>query len=260
MARELYRDATEAPQFRDANERTNSYLDVHPDVLTRHNPGTKDKATLQALLRKQSGVDIDKLDDRALYQKFLIQFVGLNPSEIDEVDSTTFKLLDAHYLEGCSLLREVVRSMPLQGMTPLEQAAFCFSWVNRQIVLQEGRDELLPPQYVLQRGQGSAAERAFLFISLLQQLTPPQEASAPRLDGCLIALPGKDGRFRPWLTGVLITTKDRSDLFLFELRLGMPVPDPSDPTGKKIATLAQLRRPWPVERPWGERRRKQVQR
>jgi hypothetical protein len=231
LARELYRSATDAPQFRDANERTNGYLAANPDALPRHYPGTKDNANLLALLRQYPSIQVDKLDDHALYQKFLETTVGLDEKEIDDVESPTFKLMDGHYLEGCYFFREIARSMPLQALPALEQAGACFAWVTRQMVLQQGRDEILPPQFALRRGQGSAAERVFVFISLLQQLTP-------QLDGCLIALPGKAGQVRPWLAGVLIADKDQGEVYLFDPRLGLPVPGPH---GKGIATLAQLR-------------------
>ena len=211
LARELYRTATEAAQFRDANERINSYLASQPDALARHQSGPTD---------------------------FLESFVGLDKSESDEVESNTFKLMDGYYLEECFLLREVTRSMPLQGLSPLEQARFCFSWVMRRVLLQEGPDELLPPQFVLRRGQGSAAERAVVFMALLQQATPAPDVTAPHLDGCVICLPGKSGQPRVWLAGVLITDNSQSDVYLFEPHLGLPVPGPD---GKGIATLAQLR-------------------
>jgi hypothetical protein len=226
LARELYvNKATESAHFRDANEQLNNHLASNPDDLAKQYPGTKDRAQLQAIL----GAGADKLDDRALYQKFLESVVGLDKGEIDEVESPTFKLLDAHYLEGCYLLREVSRRMPLAQLTKLQQAEFCFDWVMRQVLLQEGREELLPPQFVLRRGQGSAAERAFVFVSLLRQLD---------LDGCVIALPVKNGPARPWLVGVLIPNQDKQDVYLFDPRLGLPVPK-----GQGIATLADLKDP-----------------
>jgi hypothetical protein len=227
-ARDLYRKATEAARFRDANEQVNKVLDVQADPLAKFQPGSKDPAKLKELLTAR-GVDIAKLDARGVYLKFLEAVVGLDKGEIDEVDSGTLRLLDAHYLEGCFLLREISRSMPLEGLSPLERAEFCFRWVVRQVVLQEARDEMLPPQYVLKRGSGSSRERAFVFFALLQQLD---------LDVCVIAVPGKDSNRRPWLVGVLIPTGDKTDVYLFDARLGLPVPGTA---GKGIATLAQLK-------------------
>jgi hypothetical protein len=227
-ARELYRKATEAASFRDANEQVNKYLDQQPDALGKFQTDSKDAATLKALLVAR-GHDPSKRDDGGTYQKFLEAVVNLDKGELEEVGGTTFRLLDAHYLEGCFLLREISRSMPLDGLSPLERAEFCFRWVVRQVVLQEGRDEILPPQYVLKRGAGSSRERACVFFGLLQQLN---------LDACVIAVPDKSSAAKPWLVGVLITTGDTTDIYLFDARLGVPVPGPK---GLGIATLAQLK-------------------
>jgi hypothetical protein len=227
VARDLYRRASEAASFRDANEQVNNHLSSHSDALTKHRAGSRDPAKLKELLAKR-GVDVAKLDDRALYLKFLETVVGLDPSEIEEVDNTAFRLLDAHYLEGCFLFREIARSMPLQGLGPLEQAEFCFSWVVRQVVLQENREELLPPQYVLKRGQGSSRERAVVLAALLQQLD---------LDTCVIAAPDANGTMKPWLVGVLIPAEDQNKVYLFDARLGQRVPGAK---GVGTATLADL--------------------
>jgi hypothetical protein len=215
-ARELYRTATDATEFRVANERANALLAGDPEAITRHYPGAKDK-----------------------YQKFLETAVGLDKAEIDEVNSSTFTLLDAHYLEGCFLLREIARSLPLQGLSPLQQAEYCFGWVMRHVFLENGRDELLPPPYVLRRGQGNAAERAWVFLALLQQVGA-LSGSSSSLKGCLIALPVKNGHPRPWLAGVLLAKSAESEqpaIYLFEPRLGLPVPGL---VGKRIGTLEEL--------------------
>ena len=227
QARDLYHGANDAAKFRDANEQVNKYLASHSDALTRHQASGKERPLLQQYLAKRTGDDGAKLDDRALYRKFLEAVVGLDQGEIDEVESETLRLLDAHYLDGCYFLRDAARSMPLQGMSQLDQVEFCFSWLMRQILLQEGRDELLPPQFVLLRGQGSSRERMVVFAALVQQLD---------LDACVIAVAGNDGTPRPWLAGVLIPVKDRHEVYLFDCRLGLPVPGPQ---GAGIATLAQ---------------------
>src|SRR5439155_12512704 len=151
----LYHGANDASKFRDANEQINKHLAGHSDALAKYQAGSKDRPLLQQIVAKRTGEDVSKLDDRALYRKFLETVVGLDQGEVEEVESDTFHLQDAHYLDGCWFLREAARAMPLQSMSPLDQVEFCFSWLMRQILLQEGRDELLPPQFVLLRGQGN---------------------------------------------------------------------------------------------------------
>src|SRR5205809_3540418 len=68
-----------------------------------------------------------------------------------------------------------------------------------------------------------------VFAALVQQL---------ELDDCVIAIAGNDGTPRPWLAGVLNRVKDGHEVYLFDCRLGLPVPGPK---GSGIATLAQLK-------------------
>src|SRR5207302_5665774 len=51
---------------------------------------------------------------------------GLAEGELGEVNSTTFTLLDAHYIDSCMLLRDAAYSLGAEGLHPLElaQAAF----------------------------------------------------------------------------------------------------------------------------------------
>jgi hypothetical protein len=225
---DLARDYYTAANFRPANEQANKHLASHADALSRHQPGTKDRDQIRALLQGEPGVD--KLEGAKLYRCFLEKFVGLDEKEIDEVESDTFTLLDAQYLEGCHLLQQIHRSLPLQGLSPLEQARYCFRWVCRHVLLFEGQPGLLPPQYVLKAGQGNAAERAFVLVELLRQAD---------VDACVIAVPGKDGLPKPWLVGVLASSAERQDVFLFDLRLGLELPGPQR---RGIATLAELRK------------------
>src|SRR5262249_141879 len=112
----------------------------------------------------------------------------------------------------------------------LMQAELAFQWVMRQVTLQQRGDELLSPHLVLHGGQGTAHERALVFLALLHQLN---------LDGCMIAVPGDaPDQLRFCLPAVLMADADASAFSLSEPRLGLPLPGPG---GKGVATLAQLR-------------------
>jgi hypothetical protein len=175
----------------------------------------------------------------------------LDPGELAEVGSPQFTPLDAHYLESCYQLAQVVSSLELKGLPPLERARKGFAWVVRQVNLVERLfadgltaqdDDILPPQTVLQLGYGTARERAVLFLALLQQMG---------LDGCMVAVPpppGKAGRgkgYTYWVPGVLISTKNKGlrddkvppGIYLFDTRLGITLPGPG---GKGIARLAEV--------------------
>jgi hypothetical protein len=223
-ARDEYYGATDADRFRRANGLANRLFANQTASLNPHQPGAKDRAKLLALVP-----DAGQLGDAELYRKFLGSFVGLSDDEIEEVESGSFTQLDGQYLEGCQLLQEIVRAMKLQSMSDLGKAEYCFQWVCRQILLFEGRPGMLPPQFVLQAGEGNSAERTFLLIELLRQA---------QLDACAIGVPGKDGEIRPWLAGVLVGGPDTPEIYLFDPRLDRPLPGPD---GKGIATLEQLK-------------------
>jgi hypothetical protein len=177
---------------------------------------------------------------RALGKEF-----GLGEDELAEVNSTSFTALDAHHLHGRFLMNDAVEGLelrPAEGgggksvpQSGLEQAEAAFGWVVRQVRLQED-PEPVPPAYALLRGWGSPLERALIFLSLLEQFGAEDEGP-PALQGCLLFLPGKEkgSPARFWACGVAVGKKPES-LYLFDPRLGLPLPGPR---GKGVATLAQ---------------------
>lgn len=150
---------------------------------------------------------------------------GLDKDELDEVNSRSFTPLDAHYLDACFLLRDAARSLEIADLPPLERADTAFAWVVRQVRLQERPGDILPPAFVARRGWGTSMERSLLFLELLRQVD---------VDACLIACSevNKDVRAMHWLAGVLAG----KDIYLFDSRLGLPLPGPDEGS---IATLAQ---------------------
>jgi len=158
-------------------------------------------------------------------RSFLKKQYSLDDQELAEVASLDFTQLDGHYLDVTLLLGDAIGTLRLQNLPPLEQAGRAFAWVVRQVGLQAPHGEAFPPQFVVQRGFGTALERAFVFLALLDQLG---------IDNCMLALPGtKAGEIRHWVPAALI----ESNLYLFDTRLGIPVPGPN---GKSVATLKEV--------------------
>ena len=165
-----------------------------------------------------------KLSDQQ--RKFLREEVCLSKDELDEVESTVFSPLDAHYLDGCFLLRNPARTIESTYLKPLEKAKLALDWVCRQIILCAPEEHTwIPPQVVLQSGVGNANDRALLFLELLRQM---------RIEGCVL-----EGR-NP-LVGVLLPLPGaKSDqLFLFDPALGLAVPGPNP---KEVATLDDVKK------------------
>lgn len=194
------------------------------------------------------------------------QHFGLSADELAEVEGRRFTLLDGHHLEAAFLFADAARALDLGrageawvvalfGLGAFEwasmgqlwagavvalgyeeqkaQAATAFAWVDRQVQLQQGREDLLPPPFVLRRGWGTALDRSLVFLALLEQLGIP---------GCLVGDP-REGEFYLWACGALIG----NHLYLFEPRLGVPFPGPG---GKGIATLAAVRQQPELLRPF----------
>jgi hypothetical protein len=153
---------------------------------------------------------------------------GLDDGELAEASRTTFTPLDAHYFEQCILIKDAMRSLRLEKLAPLDQAAAAFAWTMRQVRLQERPGDALSVEFVLRRGSGSSLERALVFLAVLQQLG---------VDGCMLTVPGNPGEpaVRYWIPGALIN----HEIHLFDTRLGIPLPGPK---GQGIATLAQVRK------------------
>jgi hypothetical protein len=209
LARESFRRASNAASFHEALQQVNAHFDRDPEAAAR----------LQKIKDQR---------DRALPPERLRELFGLEPDELAYLEATSFQPLDDHYLVEAFGLRDVARSLQLQALPKLQQAERALGWVTRQVRLREGNDETTPPWYVLRNGEGSARERALVFLGLLQQLN---------LDGCFIAVPGpSDPRF--WAAGVLIEDNGKAGLYLFDTRLGLPLPGPG---GIGIASFSQIK-------------------
>jgi hypothetical protein len=149
----------------------------------------------------------------------------LDPAELTEVGTTSYTLLDAHYLEQCFLIRDAARALDLEDLSPRERAAAAFGWTVREVNLRETGEPLLPVTFVLRRAWGTSADRSLVFLALLRQLG---------IDGCLVSVPAAAGGPPRELAGAVIG----KDIYVFDTRLGLPLPGPG---GKGIATLAELR-------------------
>jgi hypothetical protein len=186
----------------------------------------------------------------------LAALLHLTEDERKELGGSAYTGLDAAYLAESLYLRDVVKSLDLQGLPPEKQAAAAFAWVCRQVYLRaweittpDGQPAYappLPPTAVLRRGFGTGLERAYAFLTLAQQVG---------LDGCLVGPPGREkapsqsiaggklakGPF--WGVGV----KAGDDVFLFDPWRGEPLPGPG---GKGVGTLAQVKKSPDQLKPW----------
>ncbi len=185
----------------------------------------------------------------------LQKMFGLSDDEMNEVGAESYTLLDGWRLDEAFLLRDAATHVlepeeeggDLPALSPLERASAAFAWTVREVRLADPTDPGgVPPQFVLRRASGTALERGLVFLDLLQQLGVADEDADPKagsqggetppLQGCLIFCHDKpDDAGRLWACGVVVG--DGPDVYLFDPRLGMPLPGAN---GKGVATLSAV--------------------
>lgn len=189
----------------------------------------------------------------AMFLEKLQPAAPLTAQNLDEIKSASFSALDGTYVAECLYLRDVARVLEVEGEPQQKQAAAAFAWVCRQVVLEPWALAALPPTLVLQSGAGSGLERAYAFLSLLQQLG---------IDGCLIGPPDAGEKqavsypesvtatesLHPpgpfWAVGARVG----GDILLFDPWRGTPFPG----TLAEIRAKPELLKSWYEEknRPW----------
>jgi hypothetical protein len=198
---------------KDAIGKVNNHLSQHPDLRS---------------------ANLDAQASTKLREQF-----GLDSGDMAELESVTYTPLDARYLDECLLYRDAARSLdseevdtvgkPLRQQ-PLDRAAAAFGYIVRQIRTIPFPHDIVPPAFALRRAWGDTHERALAFLALLQQDRGPE-----LLRGCVLMVPDKSsGKPKPWACGVIIG--DAKKVYLFDLRLGLPLPGPD---GKGVATLEE---------------------
>jgi hypothetical protein len=163
----------------------------------------------------------DLTDKKALQEQF-----NLDDEALAYLEATTFRPADAHYLESCYLFRDAAKTLEVGGLSPKQQVLHALDWVLRHVLFHEQADADLPPAYVVKEGHGNVRDRGIVALELLRQMS---------LDGCLVATDAKDAA-ESVLLGVLLDDKGKTQLGLFDLRVGALVVDAKG----SPASLAEL--------------------
>ena len=171
--------------------------------------------TLSPVLEKQPDLHLSDA------QRAWLTKAGLGADDIAEIETKSYRPLDAYHVDTSMLFRDASR-MLAGGLDPLEQAKVTLDWVDRRILLHQHAQEGVPAAYVLRAGFGGPGDRAAVFLAVLHQL---------RIPGCVLALPGAT---EPSLVAVLV----RKEAYLFDPRTGRPLPTVDR---KEPATWRQLR-------------------
>ncbi|RMG38205.1 MAG: hypothetical protein D6725_07720 [Planctomycetota bacterium] len=158
----------------------------------------------------------------------------LPPDTLQRTLATDFSVRDAMHLRNAIWFRRVTENIGRQTDEELQRVVQLFDYVVRTVVRTDDAIAALPKTVfgAALYGRGTAEDRAWLFAGLLTQM---------RIDAVILRAPdaqtdGSDGR---WCVGVLLG----DDCFLFDTRLGLPLPaDMDQPTQAGIQRPLTLRR------------------
>ena len=134
------------------------------------------------------------------------------------------------------VLQEITETIPTEHVNDLSRAVRVFDWTVRNLQLDDdvrpgdthrlNSDVILYSWESLQFGRGTVAEKSRVFLLLCRQLSLP---------AVMLAVDRSDRGEPPtaWLPALLLGDQ----LYLFDMRLGTPVPAPD---GRGVASLAQV--------------------
>jgi tetratricopeptide (TPR) repeat protein len=165
--------------------------------------------------------------------------------ELKRLKAEEFSSSDVSYLQEVVWLRDIAKTTRAAQFDDLGLAQRAFDWTIRNLQLRNdpqgtGTVLLHGPRDILLLSRATAEERAWIFILLARQMG---------LEAVLLALPGEadanaattsgdkpastEKPLRPWLPALI----QGKNLYLFDTRLGLPIPGPG---GKGVATLAEV--------------------
>jgi tetratricopeptide (TPR) repeat protein len=154
-----------------------------------------------------------------------------NQPEVSMLEGVRFQAPDdGWYLQEAVWLRNISNKARADQFDDLDVARQLFDWTVRNIQLEadwSGSEENRVrhrPFETLMFGRGTAIERAWIFALLARQ---------QGLNVVFLGIQAKDGAVRPWLPALVADDK----LYLFDTRLGMPIPGP---TPGSVATLSEV--------------------
>lgn len=154
-----------------------------------------------------------------------------------------FNEYDGRHLQEAVWLRDISRWAQGDDFNEIARATALFDWTIRNVQLMPDADA--PPHRpwrTLAEGRGTVEERAWIFALLCRQqaldvviLELPAEAGQggdAQTEGSDAQSPANPAT-RFWLPALVLN----NELYLFDVRLGLPIPGPG---GEDIATLQQV--------------------
>lgn len=177
-------------------------------------------------------------------EKLLTQV--FSETEMNRLESEHFGAGDAEHLRDCQLHKALANVEFEKADSELDNIVSLFHFCMNNIALHLSEEEKLPlnPYEILLFGRGTPEDAAWVFIDLLRQLEidavilRPAEEAGEEDEGAEEKL--EEGNGDDWLIGVLWNKQ----VYLFDPRLGTPIPGPKDEGKSAVvrsaATLAEV--------------------
>jgi hypothetical protein len=153
----------------------------------------------------------------------------------DGLSVTEFEPHEGRLLQEAIWHRDIARWARGESFQNVDRAAALFDWTVQNVqLIDDDAGMAHRPWQVLLYGRGTAEQRAWVFALLCRQLglNVVILATAPLPSESNVETAEAPPRF--WLPALF----DEGQLYLFDTRLGLPVPGPN---GQTVATLQQVR-------------------
>lgn len=156
------------------------------------------------------------------------------PAELlSALENEAFDGTDGRHIRACYFAEHIAESLSAGADTDLDRVLRVFEWGCRNLALRSFDQPQLPFTFyeALIVGQMRPEDRAMVLAGILKQL---------HYD-CVVLRPSAElVAGQPWLFGVIV----ENQVYLFDLALGLPVPQGDRPVAEQFqqpATLAQLK-------------------
>ena len=165
----------------------------------------------------------------------------LSAEELKRIEGDRFLPRDGRHVRDCLWCKKTVEFTLRAAHRELDRVVSLFYYVVRNVDLIGTPQSPVPltPFGAMMFGKGTPEQRAWIFAEFLRQMRMDSVILKPQASAGDTNAPSTDDR---WLIGVIL----QDGVYLFDTRLGLPVPSKTDDTHSPLihrpATLAEVRK------------------
>ena len=154
----------------------------------------------------------------------------IQPDEQTRLETNKFDTTDAVHVRDALFHRAIAGYLSDRGRDELQRVSVIVDFVCRNVALWKDDEIELPllPYLTMQLGRGTAEDRAWVIAEILKQL---------RIDALILSPKSSSAKASEnWLLGVPV----EGQIYLFDIRLGLPVASGATDARTSIAALAEI--------------------